>query len=165
MQTIELQPATQELNRMLKEHFGTTVPPFVNRPHLLITRPTPMLRNSWLFGYSSEHVHAAAQARADHHLAREQHYQAEVERVLSQIRAEGITIDEEPDHSGHTSYFQPSVRIDPELQNRLDDAQRKLVHHRGKRIEYVRWEKALAGTHVPHLLDLHIDDVEYFGLT
>ncbi len=125
-----------------------------------------MQRKEWTVGYTTTALWHAAEAKRQHHEAREEHYAAAVENVVAEIKERGIIIESRPDKrfGAASSYYEPHGRIDPELDQKLGEAQSKLSEHRTKRIEYDRWTRMLAQDSAPEGFDLDIDDLEFFGL-
>lgn len=126
-----------------------------------------MKRGEWRFPKTAGEVAAKAQERVDHHTAREVIYQAQVDAALEKIKERGILVEERDDYRQRdgltSSYHLSGPRIDPELSDELEKANGKLSRHRSRRQEYERWVRALSPLSPTHVLELHIEDIEFFG--
>lgn len=128
-----------------------------------------MLRNNWTFDYAPAEVLVLAQQRVAYHGGRLAYWEAEMETREQKLRTEGIQLRTsarvQPSHM-NTGYRQ-EIEFDASLMKDFKEAEAKVLEHRAMFTDYSRWAQALERrvNGAPNvMLQLHIDDLEYFGL-
>lgn len=119
-----------------------------------------MKRDEWVFGFTVAEVFDAAEEKVSHHTERIEWWQAEKERVEAEIKESGLEVR----HHQQTGGSRAEVVIDPTLASRLGECERKLESHRQRVEQYRRWVGALRTKGDDDFLELHYDDVQFFGL-
>lgn len=118
-----------------------------------------MKRNEWVFRYQISEVGDGAKAQALKHRAREKDWQAEYEKNVIEARAAGIDVREFEVTGGKRA----DVVIDPTVAKRLGESYQKRDEHRRAAEAFEGWAAVMAAQEAGHL-DLHHDDVLFFGL-
>ena len=125
-----------------------------------------MQRNEWKFDYTASALADAAQSRIDFHQERLSFWKIKREDVLTQIRSEGVEVDEKI----VLGYRNPKSRdwerggkvmIRNDLQQDLEEVYEKLHWHTEKLTAYDAWQKVLAAN-PENRLSLDVDDWQFF---
>jgi hypothetical protein len=120
-----------------------------------------MLRNEWVFDYTTEEVRNAADRKVAYHRERLEAWEAEHQLVMDRVKESGLDIRAR-DVTGGKRH---ELVLDPELAKRLDECENKIAGHQRKRDEYELWFKVLnEADDLGESMALHHDDVVYFGL-
>jgi hypothetical protein len=117
------------------------------------------LRNEWVFHYQAGDVAQAAAERRDYHEERTTWWERERTDVLAELKRAGLEITEFEVTGGQRH----DVQFDPKLTKRLSEASSKIQTHRREAERYAMFETVLMA-HDQQTLELHPDDVDYFGL-
>jgi hypothetical protein len=127
-----------------------------------------MLRDTWKFGYSAQQIIEATNSKLTFHQERFNWWKDKKEQVITQIRAEGLEIDEaitleyiSPKSRDWERGAQVTVRDD--LRKDLNECLKKLAYHTELINDFLGWQQVLtANPDAPLNLD-HEDWRFFFG--
>jgi hypothetical protein len=117
------------------------------------------LRNEWTFQYRAGDIAKAAEERRDYHEERRSWWERERQDVLAELKRAGLEVTEYEVTGG----ARHDVQFDPKLTKRLSEAGSKISHHKRAAEQFAMFATVLAA-HSRETLELHPDDVDYFGL-
>ena len=118
------------------------------------------LRDEWTFPYPADSVARAAQRKAEEHDERKDWWERERRDVLDELKRAGLEVTEYEVTGGQRH----DVQFDPKLTKRLSEATSKIDRHRRDAERYWMFADVL-GDQGDRSLDLHAEDVHYFGLS
>ena len=119
-----------------------------------------MIRNEWRFQFEAGSVADAARREAAYHRERYAWWLAEQDRVTAEVERSGVQIREFEVTGGR----QKQVVIDPTLQGRLSECDRKMQRHTEEAEQYEMWADAMDAMPTEQIYDLDPEDVRYFRL-
>ncbi len=128
-----------------------------------------MQRDTWKFGYSAQQIIEATNSKLKFHQERFDWWKDKKEQVLTQIRAEGLEIDE----AIALEYISPKSRdywergaqvtVRDDLRKDLNECLKKLAYHTDLINDFRGWQQVLtANPDTPLNLD-HEDWLFFFG--
>lgn len=120
-----------------------------------------MNRTEWTFPYSADKLHAAALAKHQFHTGRLDWWGKKKEEVLTQIKAEGLEIDESVAMGYSNSGRQTSVNIRNDFLRDLNECISKVAEHTSRTKDYDAWMQVLA-SQGQVTFSLHQDDWLFF---
>ncbi len=127
-----------------------------------------MLRNEWKFDYTASKITEAAVIKLKFHQERFDWWKNKKEQVITQIRAEGLEIDENialeyisPKSRDWERGAQVTVRDD--LRKDIDECLKKLAYHTGLINDYSGWHQILVANPEAELGLDHSDWLFFFG--
>ena len=127
-----------------------------------------MERKEWKFDYTASKLAEAANIKLQHHQERLTWWKDKKEQVITQIRAEGLEIDE----SIALEYISPKSRdwergaqvmVRNDLKKDLDECLKKLAYHAGLTEDYSGWYQVLSANPEARLSLDHEDWLFFFG--
>jgi hypothetical protein len=127
-------------------------------------------RNEWTVQYTGSNLASAAKAKIDFHEGRLKFWEGAKEKVMAEIREEGIEINESiadqlrnSNAYATTQSFGPSVTIRNDLLEKMQEAHGKVGTHEGLIKEYQAWAQMM-DAHPTALFQLqHADWMFFFG--
>jgi len=122
-----------------------------------------MKRTAWEFPFPAHEVLAAATAKMTFHAARFNYWTDLYNQAVFNLKESGFVVDDNFGGS-NASYREVHMGFDTMLERKMRDAKRKVEEHEAKRDEYAAFVQALATHPASVTLQLHYDDVVYFGL-
>jgi len=120
-----------------------------------------MQRDKWTFPYAADKLLEAARAKLDFHASRLEWWKKKKEEVLTQIKAEGLEIDESVALGYSNSMRNTSVNVRNDLLTDLNECVQKINEHKHKMTDYHAWIQVLASQGQAGF-DLHQDDWLFF---
>lgn len=123
-----------------------------------------MKRMEWEFSYKASDLHAAAEAKHNHHLSRCGWWTSKRKDVEAKIKSEGIEIDVSlvgQSMISNTAYRQPTVCIRDDLMRDMQECVAKAREHEFKAKEYDGWIQVLK-SQGSAMFPLHHEDWMFF---
>jgi hypothetical protein len=118
------------------------------------------LRDTWEFRYPVGAIAEANLTRLGYHNGRLEHWRAEREHVLADLRETGLEVRSHQVTGGYDA----SVVVDPEKAKWLGQVEAKIAEHQRLVDEHARWQSVLMHQPRDTTLDLRADDILFFGL-
>src|SRR6266852_1780280 len=116
-----------------------------------------MNRNSWKFTYAADKLLDAANKKRDWHESRLNWWTEAKEKVMKEIKEEGLEIDESVAMGYSNSGRNASVNVRTDLMRDLNECVAKIAEHKAKRQDYDAWIQVLS-SQGQSSLELHQDD-------
>ncbi len=123
------------------------------------------LRSEWVYPYTVDKILAAAKHKRDHHKSRHEWWSKKKDEVFCTIREGGLEISESlVSQYSKTGYgaAQAQVKVDPELQKKLDECIGKLNLHKSLIDSYSAYVEVFESRPSGECYNLHIDDYQFF---
>ncbi len=119
------------------------------------------MRDKWNFPYTADKLHDAAIAKHEFHTARLAWWTKKKEEVMTQIKAEGLEIDESVALGFSNSGRNTSVSVRNDLLRDLNECVAKVNEHTAKVKDYDAWIQVLK-SQGQSSFDLNQDDWLFF---
>jgi hypothetical protein len=127
-----------------------------------------MNRQDWEFDYTIGEVRTACSTRATFHRSRVEYWKNKFNEVKASL-PDTITIEDAEEFmaanaASSSSYGAPKLRLDRELEGKFNLATMKVMEHRKNADIYERWVAVLTREKDQRMLQLMMNDVEFFSL-
>lgn len=117
-------------------------------------------RSDWLFVYSIKRLLEGAEYKLHYHKDRVSYWELEREKAVQAVKSAGFEVREYEVTGGKDV----QVVVDPTLNSRLSTCSSKIREHQKHIKDYTQWIAVLKTQNLEEKVDLHIDDVLYFGI-
>jgi len=125
-----------------------------------------MKRTEWEFEYTAESLLEASEAQFDKREARINYWREGRDKVLGQLKDEGLSVTNWNDEGFSKMSMEPriDVQFDEKLMSRLRECEKYLGKALDEKKEFVMWIQVFSDSPSSKALQLHAQDVAYFGL-